>query len=127
MDSYRHTAPKIRTKSSGSSGKRFGIASDGSAPQIMDASELSPRNKAIVMTKTAPAERLAIGRIRTTSVIAPSRNPSTIPSRTEIHSGTPQSWICHTRNVQNIAISPCAKFRCPVPRKTTTRPSARRV
>ena len=49
-------------------------------------------------------------------VSAPMPKPPTMPASTASGSGTPRSQTVHTRNVENMAISPWAKLRRPVDR-----------
>ena len=90
-----------------------------------------PRNSAISATKTASGERRLSGRTMITSVLTPRANPKAMPTSVASHSGITQckSGIVDpatiaVMNADSVAISPWAKLRSPVPRNTTTRPSA---
>jgi hypothetical protein len=120
-------APKIVRKSFGSFGNRLGSRFCSAVTHRLAASELNARKSAIVTTNTPACDRFATGRINVISTVAPSRKPNTTPIRHESTNGSPQSCSCHTMNVENIPISPWAKFNCPVPRKMTTSPSASRA
>jgi hypothetical protein len=93
-------------------------------PQIQPAAALSSTSRPRVTISRVSGRPPSTGRISTRSMAMPPRNDSANAPSSASHNGRPLSCSAQAMNVENIAISPWAKFTIPVERKISTRASA---
>ena len=79
--------------------------------QIRPALELMIENSAMKPAICTRIEAVASGRNSARSIAMPPMNEMTTESAKATQYGTPHSRSCQAMKVENIAISPCAKFR----------------
>ena len=93
-------------------------------PQIQPAAELTTMNRPSVTITRLSGLPPSTGRISTRSTTMPAAKANASAPTTASPSGTPASASAQATNVENIAISPCAKLTTPVDRKISTSASA---
>ena len=81
-------------------------------------------NRPSVTMRIVSGSESSTGRISTRSIAIPPRNDRTSVVTSASPSGTPPSTSPQAMKVENIAISPWAKFTIPVERKISTSASA---
>ena len=95
-----------------------------SKPQIQPAAELMRMNRPSVTIRIVSGSSPSTGRIRMRSTAIPPTNEIANAETSASPSGSPVSTRPQAMNVENIAISPWAKFTSPVERKISTSASA---